>query len=193
MVIVGIAGGTGSGKSTLAGKLVAELEAMDLRVVLLSMDSYYKAVTPKVVSPISRAEYDEHNHPDALELPRLHGDLRALRTSARVEEDAPDVVIVEGLFALYDDTIRGMLDLKVFVDAPADERLYRRIRRNMAWGESMEAVTGRYLDTVRFRHDELVEPSRWHADIVLNGSYPSDLGLRVVAEWIGCPRKASPG
>jgi len=94
------------------------------------------------------------------------------------------VIIVEGLLTLYHAPLRRLLDLAIYVDTPADERIVRRLRRNMARGLAFDDVARFYLDSVRFRHDEFVEPSRWHADIVLNGAYPSERGLAVVTEWI---------
>ena len=80
------------------------------------------------------------------------------------------LVIIEGLFALYLPEILEHLDLKVFVDLKSDARLVRRIRRHLEWGDTFDEITDRYIDTVRFRHDEFVEPSRWRADMVVNGT-----------------------
>ena len=96
-----------------------------------------------------------------------------------VHDLANDVVIIEGLFALHLDAIREQLDLKVYLDLKSDERLYRRICRWLD-RQSMEEIASRYLDTVRFRHDELVEPSRWHADMVINGTLDSNKGAEIL-------------
>lgn len=174
--VVAIAGGTCSGKSTLAAELARELgETKKLRV--LNMDSYYKKNPPSTIAPISGKEYVEHNHPDALELARLYEDLRAA-----AEEDL-DLLLIEGLFALYLPEIRAAADLKVFVDLPSDERLVRRVIKHRQW-DTEEKITARYLDTVRFRHNELVEPSRWHADVVVNGNFREGKGLAVLKTWL---------
>ena len=78
--------------------------------------------------------------------------------------------MIEGLFALYLPEVLEHLDLKIFVDLKSDERLVRRIRRHLERGDTFDEITDRYIDTVRFRHDELVEPTRWRADLVLNGT-----------------------
>ena len=81
-----------------------------------------------------------------------------------------ELILIEGLFALYIDWIREAADLKVFVDLPSDARLSRRIVKHMKWGQTYEQVVNRYLDTVCFRHNELIEPTRWHADMIVNGT-----------------------
>ena len=162
MFIIGIAGGTCSGKSTLAGKL--ENIYRD-RCRVIHMDAYFKKPSPTTVAPITRKVYVEHNHPDTLELDRLYADI-----DAAVNAGSPEILIIEGLFALWLDEIREKLDLKIFVDLASDERLVRRIKRFMSFGQTFEEVTDRYIDTVRFRHNEFIEPSRWHADVVINGN-----------------------
>lgn len=161
-VIIGIAGGSASGKSTFAEVLEEKLS--DCRVSVIHMDSYFKPYgnLPRSVSPVSGKIYTDYNHPDSFELERFRADL-ANATDA-------DAVIAEGLLILWDDAVRGMLNLKLFVDCPSDERIVRRIRRNMTWGLSFDEITEVYLDLVRFRHDEFVEPSRMWADLIINGS-----------------------
>lgn len=173
--VVAIAGGTCSGKSTLADALNAEL-SKTCKVRLFNMDSYFKNPTPTVVAPITGIVYPEHNHPDSLRL----DDLRRDFDEALAGDD--DVVLIEGLFALYLDWIRQRADLKVFVDLKSDERLARRIVKHMKWGRTYDEIVNRYLDTVRFRHDELIEPTRWHADIVVNGT--QNLGAEVLKSFI---------
>lgn len=177
--VVAIAGGTCSGKSTLTDRLEGIFKEK-CKVVAFHMDKYFKKEPPTTIAPITRKEYVEHNSPDTLELPRMFEDF------ARVTGDGSDarLVLVEGLFALYLDEIRDRADLKIFVDLPSDERLTRRIVRFMAWGQTFEEVTERYLDTVRFRHNELIEPTRWHADLVLNGTLDRGQGVDVAACFI---------
>lgn len=173
--VVAIAGGTCSGKSTLADALDKAF-ADSHKVKLFNMDSYFKNPTPKVVAPITGIEYPEHNHPDALRLDDLRRDFEEARAGDF------DLVLVEGLFALHLDWIREKADLKVYVDLESDARLARRIVKHMKWGQTYDQVVNRYLDTVRFRHDELIEPTRWHADVVVNGT--SNQGTEVLATYI---------
>jgi uridine kinase len=95
-----------------------------------------------------------------------------------------DVVIVEGLLTLWDDNICELLDLKLFVDCKSDERIVRRIKRNIQWGQTFDQITEVYLDMVRFRHEEYVEPSKWRADIIINGSKFSDITIAIIREHI---------
>ena len=174
--VVGIAGGTCSGKSTLASWLAETFS--EKKVTLMNMDKYFIRPSPTTIAPITRKEYVEHNHPSSLKLEELYADF-----NAACDGDG-DLVIIEGLFALYLDPIRDRLDLKIFVDLESDERIVRRIKRFTEWGQTFEEITDRYLDTVRFRHNELIEPTRWHADIVLNGTFLSGKGHEVIANYI---------
>ncbi|WP_170311564.1 uridine kinase family protein [Vallitalea okinawensis] len=176
-LVVGIAGGSGSGKSTTCSYIEKYLKEFSVKSI--HMDDYFIEDPPMIVAPISRLIYEDHNHPDTIDFNRLLFDLEEL-----LNRQDCQVILIEGLMTLYKDEIRDVLDLKVFVDCQADERIIRRIRRNMGWGQTFEDITSVYLDAVRYRHNEFVEPSRWHADIVLNGSKFSDTGLDVVIQWI---------
>lgn len=165
MFVVGIAGGTCSGKSTLSEALEAYYGG---RAVVIHMDQYFKRPSPTTIAPISGKEYVEHNHPDTLNLEDMYRDFdAAINPSAGGSE----LIIIEGLFALYLEPIRAKCDLKIFVDLASDERLVRRIRRFEQKGQTFDEITDRYIDTVRFRHNELIEPTRWHADMVVNGIF----------------------
>ena len=165
MYTIGIAGGTCSGKTTLTGALEERFAADGVKVIAIHMDKYFKRPTPNTIAPITRVEYPEHNHPDSFKLDEFYAAIAEARASD------VDVVLIEGLLVLYLDEVRDQLDLKIFVDLPSDERIVRRIKRFMRdRGQTMDEVANRYLDTVRYRHNEFVEPSRWHADLVINGA-----------------------
>ncbi|MBQ2724177.1 MAG: uridine kinase [Clostridia bacterium] len=175
MFVIGIAGGTCSGKSTLSGKLA---EYFGERCRVIHMDAYFRRPSITTIAPITGIEYVEHNHPDALYLDRLYEDFHDA-----IENGSEDILIIEGLFALHLPEIREKLDLKIFVDLASDERLVRRIRRFTANGQTFDEVTSRYIDTVRFRHDEFVEPSRWHADMVVNG-IAGQTSVDIIASYV---------
>ena len=177
---IGIAGGTCSGKSTLADQLNEALGSK-YKVTLINMDHYFKRPGITTIAPITGIEYVEHNHPDAMRVDDMVADFEAAVTPG---EDAADIVIIEGLFALYLAPIREKLDLKIFVDLASDERLVRRIDKFMARGQTMKEVTDRYIDTVRFRHNELIEPTRWHADLVLNGVFDRTKAEEIVVTYV---------
>ncbi len=162
MYVIGIAGGTCSGKSTLSEKLES-CYGDDCRV--FHMDKYFRKPSIKTIAPITGIEYVEHNHPDALLLDELYRDF-----NDELDSKKHKVVIIEGLFALYLPEIYEKLDLKIFVDLESDERLVRRIKRFTSMGQTFDEVTSRYIDTVRFRHNEIIEPCRWRADLVINGN-----------------------
>jgi len=151
------------------------------------MDYYFKPddIMPRAVAPITGKEYPDHNHPDTLDLSRMLNDLENAMQSA-------EIIIIEGAMALSIEEIHKQLDLKVFIDCKADERIVRRLKRyKHEWNTLIEddsEIFGRmadiYLDLVRYRHDEFVEPSKWRADIILNGSTPSDKALDMVKDYV---------
>ena len=173
--VVGIAGGSASGKSTFTEKLKNALQGLDVQE--LHMDSYFKPPEerPYADAPITGKNYRDDNHPNTCDLPRLHQDLA---------DSQCQILIIEGLLTLWDPEIVEKLDLKLFVDCRPDERIVRRLRRNMGWGLSFDEIADVYLDLVRYRHDEFVEPSKWRADFILNGSNPSEKALEIIASHI---------
>ena len=183
-MVLGIAGGTGAGKTTIARAVIDTAGG----ATLLDLDSYYRDRRDMPAAARHRLNFDQ---PDAIDSELLVEHLdRLIRgepvrkpvysfaTHCRVDTVtvAPQpLIVVEGLFAFWWREVRSRLDLKVFVDAPADLRLARRIRRDVAErGRSVEEVLEQYLSTVRHMHERYVEPLRSHADIVVvnEGSIP---------------------
>ena len=173
--IVGIAGGSGSGKSTFCSVLKEKLS--NYKIATIHSDDYYKSVLPKIISPRSGIEYDDYNHPTSVNENKLVHDLNSL-----IESDI-DIILIDSLFTLYYESIREKLDLKIFIDLPSDERLIRRIKRNMQWGLSFDEISDYYLDTVRYRHNEFIEPTRVYADLVVSGNY-SEQTLHMIMNCI---------
>ncbi len=166
--VIGIAGGTASGKSTLCEKLEKQLS--HLRVKSIHMDTFFKwDALPKAVSHLSGKTYDDYNCPDTVKWDEFHQEF----DQACLGEY--DVILVEGLLVLWDEYLKEKLNVRVFVDCRADERIVRRIRRNTTWGLSFDEITDVYLDMVRFRHDQYVEPTKWTADVIVNGSGQTDM------------------
>lgn len=183
--IIGIAGGTGSGKTTLAHALAAALGDMP---AVIAQDWYYRDQRHLSREQRQRTNYD---HPDAIETELLLADLDQLRVG--VDIDAPQydftqhlratetrriepcpIVIIEGLHVLSEAILRDMLELGVFLDVPADIRLIRRLKRDIAErGRSADGVIAQYLEQVRPMHEKYVAPSRKHADIVFK--HPIDI------------------
>lgn len=185
-LIIGVAGGSGSGKTTIAEALRDAIDG----VAWIKHDAYYRHLPHLSFEQRSRVNYD---HPDSLETDLLVEHLESLRAGQPVEQPVYDfarhlrsddvvvvapapVVVVEGILVFADASLRSLMDLKVFVDTDADLRLARRLERDIRErGRTTESVLAQYLATVRPMHDEFVEPSKKHADIIIPG------GLRIGA------------
>ena len=179
-LIVGITGGSASGKTTFSNKLKNCLN--NLSVLDIHMDSYFLApeLRSNIKAPITKIEYRDDNHPSSFDLNKLKTDLKNI-----IDSNSYEVIIIEGLLTLWDEDICNMLDLKLFIDCQADERIVRRLRRNMKeCGLSFDEIANVYLDAVRYRHNEFVEPTKWRADFILNGSNPSDKALNIIVSYI---------
>lgn len=179
--LIGIAGGSASGKSTLASKLENHFRKNGLSVKVVSMDAYYLSNEdlPIAKSPADDTkEYRDYNHPNSFNLAMLNSDIDKLVSSSMY-----NVIIVEGLLTLYDKKLLSKLNLKLFVDCRADERIIRRLRRNMIWGLSFDEISDVYLNLVRYRHDEFVEPTKSNADFVINGSSNFDKACSFLYEY----------
>jgi uridine kinase len=180
-LIIGIAGGTGSGKSTVAHRVAEALRATS-SVAFLDMDAYYRDFSRLTMDERRRVNWD---HPDALDIDLLVEQLAQLAAGHAVEKPgydfvahrrraettrlAPaDVVVVDGILLFADARVRELCDVKVFVDADADVRLIRRIRRDMvSRGRPLEEILTQYLSTVRPMHLQFVEPSKRYADVIV--------------------------
>lgn len=163
MKLIGIAGGSASGKSALAARLQAELPSS----CLFAMDAYYKTEQelPLVTLPNGKV-YRDYNCPDSFDLAKLKADIRTC-----IAENACDILLIEGLLTLWDDELCGMLDLRIFLDCPADIRIVRRLRRNLSWGLAFDEIADVYLDLVRDRHEQYVTPSAKRADLLLDSAH----------------------
>jgi uridine kinase len=178
--VIGVAGGSGSGKSTVTQQVLAAFGADVVSVVM--QDDYYSDQTHLAPDVRRQANYD---HPDAFDWPLLIRQVRALRSGEAIEMPVYDftidnrstetihvkpapVIVIEGLFALFDAGLRDMMSLKIFVDTASDVRFIRRLQRDIAErGRSMESVIGQYMETVRPMYKQFIEPTKRHADVIL--------------------------
>ena len=189
--IIGIAGGTGSGKSTFTNRLKAHFGD---RITVMYHDSYYK---PHDDLPLAERQQINYDHPDSLETDLLIQHLKALRAGKAVDCPTYDfahhtrakeivhvepsrVIIVEGILILQDPRLCDLFDIKIFVEADADERILRRVTRDIKErGRSLENIMEQYLTTVKPMHYLYVEPTKTLADIILN-SRLNDVAFDIV-------------
>jgi uridine kinase len=197
MLIVGIAGGTGSGKTTVVRKVVEGFPGNE--VIVIPQDAYYRDNSSISLEERQKINFD---HPDSVEFELLIDHLGKLKkgknvempiysylTCVRAKETIPlkpaRVVLVEGILILTDPGLRKMMDIKVFVDADADDRLGRVIQRDIVErGRSVLKVLERYHDTVKPSHLQFIEPSKRYADIIIPGGGENQVGIEVLISII---------
>jgi uridine kinase len=178
--LIGVAGGSNSGKTTIAERL-AELIGGE-HLSLIRLDSYYISRTDEPIEERAAANYD---HPDAFDWELLNDHLAALTAGGTVDVPVYDytihdrsdrvdsvtaakVIVVEGILVLWEPRLRERFDLKIFVDTPADLRIIRRLRRDVAErGRTTESILDQYLTTVRPSHELFIEPSKRYADVIV--------------------------
>ena len=161
--IIGIAGGSASGKSAIAGELRERLAPLTVHIINQDRHFHEADRLPTHASRDGAHTWPDHNHPDSFDFPTLYRDL------LRARDGSADLLILEGILVLHYPELRSLMDLKLFVDTEADERIVRRIRRNLASGHRLDDICDFYLDSVRHRHREFCEPTRVYADLVIPG------------------------
>ena len=177
--IIGIAGGTVSGKTTIVNKLK---DFFGNDVELISHDCYYKAHDDMPYEERAKLNYD---HPSSFDTDLMIKDIMDLkagktihrpvydfsihnRVPETVEVQPKKVILIEGILIFENKELRDLMDIKIFVDTDADERLMRRIIRDMEFrGRTIESILTQYKETVKPMHEEFVEPSKKYADIII--------------------------
>ncbi|POZ62831.1 uridine kinase [Chromobacterium alticapitis] len=178
--IIGVAGGSGSGKTTVTNK-VLETIGSEMAAVIIQ-DYYYRDQSHLTFEQRLGTNYD---HPQAFDWPLLISHIDDLRNGRAIAMPVYDfanhtrsdqtvtvqpapVIVIEGLFPLYDAALREMMSLKIFVDTDSDVRFIRRLKRDIAErGRTMENVIEQYLTTVRPMHNQFIEPTKRFADVIL--------------------------
>lgn len=193
MLIIGIAGGTGSGKTTVVHQIMNELPLTEVGII--SQDSYYKETSNLSYDERAKINFD---HPRSIDFELLAQHLKELKEGKTIEQPVYSfvthnrtgdtiithprkVMIVEGILILSDPKLREMFDIKVYVHADADERLIRRLRRDIAErGRDMEEVLNRYQTTLKPMHEQFIEPTKAHADIIIPHDRYNTVAIDVV-------------
>lgn len=197
MFIIGIAGGTGSGKTTVVKKLSERLPKGEVTVIPL--DSYYKDSSG---IPMEERQQINFDHPDAFEWKLLIRQLQELKeghaveqpiydyvTSSRMKEtvhvEPSEIIIIEGIMVLHHPKLREQMDLKVFVDADADDRLIRVISRDIVErGRTTEAVIARYQKVLKPMHEQFIEPCKRFADVIIPQGGHNNAAINMMAKFI---------
>jgi uridine kinase len=192
-MIIGISGGTGSGKTTAAQKIISSVG--ESSVLFLQQDSYYCNLD---AMPLDQRNHVNFDHPDAFDGELMLRHLEDLRAGKGIERPIYDfvahtrkpetirvdplpVIIVEGILIFHDARMRGLMDIKIFVDCDPDIRFIRRLERDIhARGRSVESVIEQYLSTVRPMHLQFVAPSMRYADVILPEGGFNEAGIDLI-------------
>ena len=195
-LVIGLAGGTGSGKTTIAHEIVRSAGSS---VVILPQDAYYRAQHDLPFELREKTNYDE---PSAFDTELLINQLDELvsteeiarpvydfsqhnRSAETVKVVSAPVIIVEGILVLHEPHLRERMNLKVFVDAPPDERFIRRMERDVRErGRSAESVIEQYRRTVKPMHDLFIEPTKQHADLIVPEGGSNSVALDVLNAYV---------
>jgi len=193
MLIIGIAGGTGSGKTTVVNKIVKELPSDE--VCVISQDSYYKATDNLSYEERTKINFD---HPRAIDFELIIKHLKKLKSGKTIDQPVYSfvthnrtkdiikthprkVVIVEGILIFNNEELRDLFDIKIFVHADTDERLIRRIRRDInERGRDINEVLSRYQDTLKPMHQQFIEPTKNFADIIIPNDRHNTVAIDIV-------------
>ena len=179
-ILIGIAGGTGSGKTSVAKAIAADFGKSE--VALIEQDSYYKDLSNLTIEERASVNFD---HPDAIDFTLMRDHLQKLMKGNVVDIPIYDytthtrekksrvvekhhIIILEGILALFDQKIRNMMDIKIYVETADDIRVIRRIKRDInKRGRTFSSVIEQYYETVRPMHIQFVEPTKKYADIIV--------------------------
>ncbi len=197
MLIIGITGGTGSGKTTVVNQIVKYLPEEE--VCVISQDSYYKATDNLSLEERAKINFD---HPRAIDFDLIVEHLKKLKSNETIAQPVYSfvthnrtkdtvttyprkVIIVEGILIFNNEELRSLFDIKIFVHADTDERLIRRVRRDITErGRNVEEVLNRYQDTLKPMHRQFIEPTKNFADIIIPNDRHNTVAIDIVRSVI---------
>ncbi|RED47539.1 uridine kinase [Seonamhaeicola aphaedonensis] len=193
MLIIGIAGGTGCGKTTVVNQILNELPEGEVGII--SQDSYYKDTSHLTYDERANINFD---HPRSIDFELLETHLKKLKKNKPIQQPVYSfvnhnrtgdtilthprkVMIVEGILILTNPELRTMFDIKIFVHADSDERLIRRLKRDIAErGRDLDEVLTRYQNTLKPMHDQFIEPMKEYADIIIPNNKYNTVAVDIV-------------
>jgi uridine kinase len=196
-MIIGITGGSASGKTHVAKSIEQYFQQNKINILLLSQDSFYKGLT-------ETDNITEHNfdHPDAINFNEMIECISKLKNNQCAQipiysfinhtregsknVDPCDIIIVEGILIFTDERLRDLFDIKIFVEASAETRLMRRIRRDQEdRGRSLESINQQYMKFVRPSYENIVKPTRQYSDITLHNENDTHfIGLKIICQYV---------
>ncbi|KJD35716.1 uridine kinase [Tamlana sedimentorum] len=193
MLVIGIAGGTGCGKTTVVNQILKELPEGE--VGILSQDSYYKDTSHLSFDERVKINFD---HPRSIDFDLIEEHLTELKKGNAIDQPVYSfvkhnrtgdtihtlprkVMIVEGILVLSNPELRKMFDIKIFVHADSDERLIRRLRRDITErGRDLDEVLNRYKTTLKPMHSQFIEPMKEYADIIIPNNHYNTVAIDIV-------------
>lgn len=194
--VIGVAGGTASGKTTIV-QIIKDYFGEDIE--LIGHDCYYKAHDNMTYDERAALNYD---HPQSFDTERMVADVAALKEGKTIERPVYDysihnrsketvvvkpkrILMLEGILILESEELRNLMDLKIFVDTDADERLMRRITRDMAErARSIESILSQYRTTVKPMHEQFVEPSKKYADLIIPRGGKNTVAIAILKNYL---------
>lgn len=194
--IIGIAGGSASGKSTIVKKM---LEHLGEHAKVIKQDAYYHSFSHLPLEERKKLNYD---HPDAFDFEAMLKDMAALKRGESIDMPVYDyvcytrkeetahiaaspIILIEGLLTLWYEPLRDLMDLKLFVDTDSDERLIRRIHRDMnKRGRSLDSIIEQYKQTVKPMHEQFILPTKKYADLIIPEGAQNERALQIVREHL---------
>ena len=193
-IIIGVTGGSGGGKTSVSRAILSHFP--NEKIAMIEHDSYYKDQSHLTFEERIKTNYD---HPFAFDTDLMIEQIKELlagrpvdiptydytehtRSSKTYRQEPQDVFIVEGILVLEDQRLRDLMDIKIFVDTDDDERLLRRIERDLnERARSFESIKNQYINTVKPMHLEFVEPSKRYADVIIPRGKDNKVGIKMVA------------
>lgn len=194
--IIGIAGGSASGKTTIVNIIKNSFKE---DIELMSHDSYYKSHDHLIMEERAKQNYD---HPASFDTEQMICDIEDLkqgksilkpvydysnhtRSNEKIQVMPKKVILIEGILILEDERLRDLMDIKVYVDTDADERLMRRITRDMKErGRSIESILTQYRETVKPMHEQFIEPSKKYADLIIPRGGKNAIAIHILMQHL---------